>query len=274
MHGIDGRWHNDPPLVERSRPVPPQPVSESPDADTQELRFTLQEIFLATTIAAVMLALFRSIGIFGAVFSFLFALIDTLDVIPRLFQKDLPRQRLYFDFVWGIVMPIVCLVFDPFVFKSGDLNVPWEIQPPFSNKAVVSKLQINAFAYYAWPFLAGQIASLGLVLACGKSLRRIAPFLAGVLATGFLAAACLGVLLALPAAMGTLAFGIGLLGFTPIFTSFAFFRRMRLMWHLSRGWTPEKVEFLLALFGILFYLLLTGLIGTAALAVAPPPEMR
>lgn len=271
MHGIDGRWHDDPPLVERTPPVPPQPSPAFTEADTQELRFTLKEMFLATTIAAVMLALFRSIGIFGAVLSFLSAVIITLLVIPRLFPKDLPRQRLVFDFVWGMVMPIVCLVFDPFVFKNG--GDPFEmLEPSHSLTPMAAKVHINEFAYFAWPFLAGQIATLGLVLAWGKSLRRIAPFLAGILATGFMVAVGIAGVLVFPAALGTFAFGIGLLGFTPIFTSFTFFRRMRLMWHLSGDWTPEKIELSLALFGILLCLLLTALVGAAALSVAPPPE--
>jgi hypothetical protein len=271
MDGIDGRWHDEPPLVERTPPVRPHPSPAFTEADTQELRFTLKEMFLVTTIAAVMLALFRSIGIFGAVLSFLSAAIITLLVIPKVFPKDLPRQRLVFDFVWGMVMPIVCLVFDPFVFKNG--GDPFEmLEPSHSLTPTAAKVQIYDFAYFVWSFLAGQIATLGLVLAWGKSLRRIAPFLAGILATGFIVAACIGVLLALPAALGTFAFGIGLLGSTPFFTSFTFFRRMRLMWNLSGDWTPERIELLLGLFGVLFCLLLAVLVGAAALAVAPPPR--
>jgi hypothetical protein len=271
MHGIDGRWHDEPPLVEPLPPIRTQPAPAFTAGDVEELRFTLKEMFLATTIAAVMLALFRSIGIFGAVLSFLSAAIITLLVIPEVFPKNLPRQRLVFDFVWGMVMPIVCLVFDPFIFKNG--GDPVEIfEPSHSIEPAVAKVQIYDFAYFAWPFLAGQMATLGMVLAWGKSLRRIAPFLAGVLATGSMVAVCIGVLLALPAALGTFAFGIGLLGFTPFFTSYTFFRRMRLMWNLSGDWTPQKIELLLGLFGILLSLLLPVLVGAAALSIAPPAK--
>ena len=271
MHGIDGRWHEEPPFVERMPPVPPQPEPSFTAADAQELRFSLREMFLATTLAAVMLALFRSIGIFGAVLSFLSAAIITLLVIPKLFPKDLPRQRLVFDFVWGMVMPVVCLVFDPFIFKNGE--DPFKmLEPSHSITPTAVKVHINELAYFAWPFLAGQIATLGMVLAWGKSLRRIAPFLAGTLATGFMVAVCFGVLLALPAALGTFAFGIGLLGFTPFLASFTFFRRMRLMWHLARDWNPEIVKFLLAGLGIVLCLILAVAVGASALAVAPPAK--
>lgn len=271
MHGIDGRWHDEPPLILRTDPVPRWSLFDLQEEDGQEVRFSLWEMFVATTIAGVMLALFRSIGIFGAVFSYVSAVAVTWLVIPLWLKWELPRQRLVFDFVWGMVMPIVCLVFDPFIFKNG--GDPFEmLEPSHSITAKAAEVQIYDFAYFAWPFLAGQIATLGMVLAWGKSLRRIAPFLAGVLATGFVVAACIGVLLALPAAFGTLAFGIGLLGFTPFFTGFTFFRRMRLMWSLSGGWTPEKIELLLALFGILLCLLLPVLVGAAAISIAPPPK--
>src|SRR6185503_2255520 len=133
--------------------------------------------------------------------------------------------------------------FDPFIFKNG--GDPFEmLEPAHSITPTPARIVIYDFAYFAWPFLAGQIATLGMVLAWGKSLRRIAPFLAGVRASGFMVAAGIGVLLALPAALGTFACGIGLLGFTPFFTCFTFFRRMRLMWNLSGDWTPEKIELL------------------------------
>lgn len=267
MHGIDGRWHEEPPFVERMPPVPPQPEPSFTAADAQELRFSLREMFFATTVAAVMLALFRWIGILGAVLSFLSALVITLAVIPRLFSKDLPRQRLAFDFVWGMVMPIVCLVFDPFIFKDGGDPFVF-LKPDLAETR--AKVHVNELGYLAWPFLAGQIATLGMVLAGGKSLRGLAPFLAGVLAAGSVVAMCMAILLSLPAALGTFAWGIGLLGFTPFLTSFAFYRRMRLMWHLAGPWRQPRMKVLLAAAGVVLCLLLPIVVGGVALIVSPP----
>ncbi|MBC7856561.1 MAG: hypothetical protein IAF94_24290 [Pirellulaceae bacterium] len=269
MHGIDGRWHDQPQFVEQMPPVPPPPEPSFTAADAQELRFSLKEMFLATTIAAVMLALFRSTGIFGAVLSFLSAAIITLVVIPRIFPKDLPRQRLVFDFVWGMVMPVVCLVFDPFIFKNG--GDPFQVfEPPSLTAPLAVKVHVNELAYLAWPFLAGQIATLGMVLAWGRSLRPLAPLLSGVLATGAVVACCLAGLLVLPAALGTFAWGIGLLGFTPFFTSFTFFRRMLLMRLLAGDWRSEKIKYLLAGLGVVLCLLLPILVGVGALCLSPP----
>jgi hypothetical protein len=269
MQGIDGRWHDDPPIAVRTPPVPPAPDPADAAADSEELRFTLKELFLATTVAAVMLALFRSIGIFGAVLSFLSAVILTLVVFPQLFPQNRPRQRALFDFVWGIVMPIVCLVFDPMVFKSGDFNdlTMFNGQQDFM---VGGPMQINEGAYFAWPLLAALIVTLAIVLVWGKSLRRISSVLAGALGVGFLTAACLAIFLVFPAALGTFFFGIGLLGFTPIFTSYSYFRRMRVMWNLSRETDPSGLQFLFAALGLLLCVVLAGVIGYATLALVRP----
>lgn len=268
MQGIDGRWHDDPPTEVRSLPVPPAPDPAETAADSEELRFTLKELFLATTVAAVMLALFRSTGIFGAVLSFLSAVILTLVVFPQLLPQNRPRQRALYDFVWGIVMPIVCLVFDPMVFKSGDFNDPLSSFDTHLGTMNGGTIQINEGAYFAWPLLAGLIVTLAIVLVWGKSLRSIASILAGALGVGFLIAVCLGVVF--PAALGTFFFGIGLLGFTPIFTSFSYFRRMRVMWNLSRENDSRGLRFLFAALGFLLCVVLAGVIGYATLALVRP----
>src|SRR5438034_5714843 len=84
------------------------------------LRFRLGELFIVITAAAVLLAVFRAMGIFGAVFSFITALAFTNQLYPNWRPKR--DQETMFDFVWGIVMPIVCLVFDPWVFKLYDYS--------------------------------------------------------------------------------------------------------------------------------------------------------
>ena len=264
MQGIDGRWHGEGPLVVPAPPLPPAPPPEFTAADSEELRFSLKELFLATTIAAVMLALFRSIDIFGALLSFLAAAGTTLFVVPRIFPSNLARQRILFDFVWGMVMPVVCLVFDPFVFKNG------EFADEYGWLGSQGQVQIYDAAYLAWPFLAGQIATPGFVLFGGKSLRPIASLLAGVLGAGFALAVILAVLMALPATGGAMYFGIGLLGFTPIFTCITYHRRMRLMWHLAREKEPELRRMALAVLGIVLCLALPLIIGSLALAYAPP----
>ncbi len=277
MEGIDNREQEMPrytaPEVSCTlhRTEPHQP--EFSDADREELRFSLRELFLATTVAAVMLALFRAVGIFGAVFSFLAAAIVTLLVIPRWWSTDRARQRIYFDFVWGLVMPIVCLVFDPLVFKHGDFGEDPTLWLPAvhpGKPASIAKIEVNTIAYFAWPLLAGQTITLALVLGAGKSLRPAAPLIAGILAVGMMISFCLAALLAIPAALGTLVFGIGLLGFTPLFTCCTYYRRMRLMYLIGGEGRTYEWKLAVAALGVLLCLVMAVIIGTIVqYAVSP-----
>jgi len=101
------------------------------------LRFRLLQLFCVVTLAAVLLALFKALGIFGAVLSFVTALVFTNVVYPL--RRAEHEQEAMFDFVWGIVMPVVCLVFDPVVFKPDDLflrvdpAIPPSLQPPLAS---------------------------------------------------------------------------------------------------------------------------------------------
>src|SRR4051812_26866476 len=83
-------------------------ISPADAQSAQPLRFRLAELFAVITAAAALLALFRAMGIFGAAFSFITALAFTNQLYPNWRSKA--DQEAMFDFIWGIVMPIVCLV--------------------------------------------------------------------------------------------------------------------------------------------------------------------
>src|SRR5262245_33742482 len=189
----------------------------------QPLRFRLAELFCVITAAAALLALFRAIGIFGAIFSFITALAFTNQLYPN--WRSRQDQETMFDFIWGIVMPVVCLVFDPFVFKfNEDVFVAADralIAPPFS------AAQFATYAAPAYAFILSQWLCLSFLLIVGRPSPRLAAFTAGFLATGFLFAGLLGVLLFIPSVLGLFAMGIGILGFTPLFTARAYYRRTR-----------------------------------------------
>jgi hypothetical protein len=128
-------------------------------------------LFLVTTAAAMMLAmmlaLLRYMGIFGAVVSFLSAFLFTVVALPWLIPWQTARQCKVFDFVWGVVMPVVCLVF-------------------LTLAALVHR--IEEF-FFAGPLLTLYSVAMLTALVAGKSARRIAPFLAGLLAGPHLLAA-------------------------------------------------------------------------------------
>src|SRR5688572_8906797 len=134
-----------------------------PLQQTQPLRFHLGELFLAVTIAAGLLALFRAAGIIGAVLSFVSALVFTNVLYPR--WRSPAQQAAMFDFVWGMVMPVVCLVFDPFLFKQEQAF--WAVGPTLS-WTYSNHPEFYGYTFPVYAFVATQILCLGIWLIAGR----------------------------------------------------------------------------------------------------------
>jgi hypothetical protein len=112
----------------------------------------------------------------------------------------------YFDVVFGIVLPLLCLALDPIVFRSGE----------FGN-AVLPRWRPAAYL-----FIASEIGLL--VLGWRLRLRAgRAAFVGGALLVGGILSLGLGVALA-PLSLVGIFLGVGLLGFTPLFTAFVYLR--------------------------------------------------
>ncbi len=118
-----------------------------------------------------------------------------------------PAQR-GFDVVFGIIGPIFCLAFDPFVFRPGLLS-----EPMFDGfvGAVFGCGGLAMCAFIAWMVL--PIASA----------RRTVGFLAGLMFAGALLATVIGLAL-LPFSVIGLMVVIGMLGFTPFVSAFVYSR--------------------------------------------------
>ncbi|MCE9527905.1 MAG: hypothetical protein K8R36_17825 [Planctomycetales bacterium] len=255
LPSLDDYERSEPPrptLAERFPMLHVPVTAEFGPEDVEQLQFSLRELFFLTTAAALMLALFRNLGVFGAVWTFITAFLLTVVALPWLAPWQNAWQCKIFDFVWGVVMPVVTLVFDPLLFKE---------QMSFGSEGIYfgEHFHIHGIAYFAWPLLAFQIVGFLLAPFAGRSARRIAPFLAGVLAVGLTVGLFLIVILTLPAILFLAAYGLGLLGFTPLLACIAFQRRMRLMNELGKE-VPERFTMLLA--GILVSVLVPLAIGT------------
>jgi hypothetical protein len=134
------------------------------------------------------------------------------------------RQRAY-DVMLGIVMPILCFIFDPIVFSSGG----------FINNFV----PLSPFRLLVYLFSALAIVALAAWLFASRDLKSSAGIIAGVLLSGALCSLVLGILI-LPLSLLGLIVLVGALGFTPFFTAFTYLRngvravRMAEA-HVSRG---------------------------------------
>jgi hypothetical protein len=195
------------------------------DDDAEKVRFRLRDMITATTIFSVALALFKLIGLWGAFLSFLTAVAFTVYLskarLPLYGRAHaLAQRRIFKDFLWGVCMPIVCLVFDPMIFRNG--GDPFDAGPANGNWS-----SLNDFGRVAYPLLGFQLAMMLLWLAAGWWLRRCAGFFAGVFLVGTAAAYLIGLCMLPISLFGLLFLGIGVLGFTPWLTGYAYLRRMR-----------------------------------------------
>ena len=127
----------------------------------------------------------------------------------RQFVGKPTSAQLSFDVVFGIALPILCVAFDPIVF-----------QPSFGGSF------LDGYQAAALLVVFIGIGAISLWLATG----RLAAMLTGVLALCGCFAGVLGILLLPLSVLGTLYAGIGLLGFTPFFTAFAFARNAVRAW--------------------------------------------
>lgn len=118
-------------------------------------------------------------------------------------QRPLTAGQITFDVVFGVALPVVCLVADPGIFRSGGLMTP----------------MLGGYAAAAYALI---LPAMG-VLAAWLAWRKGALFLAGPLLVCGAVALGIGVVL-LPLSLALSLVGIGLLGLVPLGTAVTFLR--------------------------------------------------
>ena len=127
----------------------------------------------------------------------------------------MPAHRLgvKVDLIFGIIAPLLCVFFDPAIFRSDGLP----------GKGLLS--QVRLFGYLE---IAAGTAAFGYYLVR----RRASPLLAGALMGGSIFALSLGIVIAPISFIGLLLF-VGIFGFIPFLTSFVFLRNALRCWQAS-----------------------------------------
>jgi hypothetical protein len=115
-----------------------------------------------------------------------------------------------FDVLFGIIAPLLCLLFDRIVFTGH---------------GTMGNGLLSSFRIFSYVEIALSAVALGYYLVT----RRGTPFLAGVILGGFGFAFIIGLLM-LPLTIIGLEVGIGVFGLTPFITSYVFFRNARRCW--------------------------------------------
>src|SRR5687767_14435691 len=146
--------------------------------------------------------------------------------IERRLSGGTTRQRV-FDVVAGIALPLICLLADPGVFAG------WPYRP------------------VVYSFIGTELVVLAAWLVLQKRLRTSALFFAGPLVAGGGFAFALGVAL-LPLSVFGLLLLVGVLGFTPFFTAFAFARSGLRAFRRGRAGRDGTTVAAIVLAGVLF----------------------
>ncbi len=155
----------------------------------------------------------------------------------RQFSRESTRAQSIFDVLLGMIGPVLCFAFDPFVFKGGIFG------PPFYPQ----------YQLFVYAFSALEIAVLGLWLASGATGRFPKQLAGGILLWGGIMSAAVGLIL-LPFSVIGLALGIGLFGFTPFLTAIVYLRNGVRAWHSD----AEKTSIHLRATAVLASLLIIG----------------
>ena len=142
------------------------------------------------------------------------------------------RAQVIFDIAIGIVLPILCLAFDPLVFRHGMYGGP-----------LGGEIQL-----FAYTFIAVQIIALAAWLGIGSRAGEWCGVLGGIMFAGAVFSFVIGVCL-LPFSLLGLLLLIGALGFTPFVTYFIYLRNARRALKAARPQMPHAGIYITLLFG-------------------------
>jgi ABC-type multidrug transport system fused ATPase/permease subunit len=126
----------------------------------------------------------------------------------RQFQDQSTKKQNIFDWIFGVVLPTACCLFDPLVFKGAMSR----------NGAILG--EYKPFAY-SISFIS--IILMMLFLLFGRKLKWFNGILAGLFLVGTAISLIVGVVI-FPLSLIGLIILIGMLGFTPLFAAFVYFR--------------------------------------------------
>jgi hypothetical protein len=125
---------------------------------------------------------------------------------PRQFQQERTESQCKFDWIFGVIMPVVCIFFDPFVFST-----------------LGGEPLLGAFKPFAYLLSFTSIVAMMAWLIWGEHLKWLSAVFAGLFLFGGWVALSIGIMM-LPFTLVGLLMVIGALGFTPLFTGIVYLR--------------------------------------------------
>ncbi len=125
----------------------------------------------------------------------------------RQFQPEATYKQKRFDWIFGVIMPVVCFVLDPGIFRGG----------------IYKGALFGTFKPSAYLLSFVLVMAMSAWLLWGRNFKIFNAFLSGLLALGGLVSLAIGLIISPLSVIGLL-FIIGVLGFVPLLTSFVYLR--------------------------------------------------
>lgn len=154
------------------------------------------------------------------------------EFLRRQFRDEATRAQVNFDIAVGIVLPVLCLAFDPLVFRGG----------------IIGRPLLGEYQLFAYGFIGVEIVALAVWLSVASRAKEWCGVLGGIMLVGVLFSAVIGTLL-LPFTLLGLMFVIGVLGFAPFLTAFIYLRNARRAIKAAGTQTTRVGIFVTLLFG-------------------------
>lgn len=143
----------------------------------------------------------------------------------RQFQTEVTVSQKKFDWIFGVILPVICFAFDPAVFRSS---------------GIFGAAYLGNFKPFAYVLSFVSVMAMAAWLIWGEKLKWLNAPLAGLFAVGGIVSLGIGIVL-FPISLLGLVILIGVLGFTPLFTSIVFLRNAAHTFHAAKPFLERKV---------------------------------
>lgn len=142
----------------------------------------------------------------------------------RQFQTEATRAQKTFDWLFGVLLPIACFIFDPVVFKGN----------------LLGEAYLGAYKPFAYTLSFVSVMAMAAWLIWGAKLKWLNGWLAGFFLVGGIVSLAIGVIL-FPISLLGLVMMIGVLGFTPLLSGAIFLRNALRAYRMAKPLMEKNV---------------------------------
>ena len=138
----------------------------------------------------------------------------------RQFQRQSTKAQRKFDWLFGVILPVVCFTFDPIVFTN--------------------ETYLGDYKSFGYIFSFVSVMAMSAWLIWGAKLKGFNAILAGLFSVGSVVAFGIGIII-FPISLLGLIILIGALGFTPLFTTVVFLRNSVRAFQAAKPFLEKKI---------------------------------